>query len=296
MTNYLPFIRRAYVTANVESVDFGPAGFLYRMGRVATRIQDLAYGRGVRAHLGEVEVRLDGAWNGATPIEVDNDVYSALSMRIGVLGRGYLTENFHPIAGFRNGPPHECGTWLFPKPYTIYPGQRLAARFQSNTMATIKAVRPAIQYNGKRVVDGKPIILYDVADTNATAAGQVFMLNADTLQCPHDSPVELYSVTGPYDPYAYEQDFAMWEQMLYYADGEKMWSDERWQLAIDPKNNVIDLNKPQWVMKTTEILTFEFEILPDPGMTANATDGEHYPMLVTSLRLAVTLRGSLEVE
>lgn len=294
MTNYLPFIRRSVVTATVESI-VANTSTLYRMGRVATRIADLSYGRGVMAHLGDAEVRLGPAYTDGTPIEVDRDVFNALSMRIGILGRGYLTENFAPIPSYRNGTVHECGTWFFPKPYTIYPGQLLSGRFQSNAMAASKSVRPALQYNGRRVADGKPIILYDAPETNATAAGQVFMLNGPNLRCPADSPVELYSVTGPYDPYSYEQDFAMWNQMLYYADGDKMWDNQDWQLMINPKTNVIDLNKPQWIVPVTDILTFEFELLPDPGMTAFEVQEEPQPMLQTELDIVVTLRGSLEV-
>jgi hypothetical protein len=78
--------------------------------------------------------------------------------------------------------------------------------------------------------------------------------------------------------------------MLYYADGGRMWDDETWPNMIDIKNNCIDLNKPQWVLNTDEIVTLEFEILPDPGVVTNSS-----PVLVTTLDIQVTLRGSLEV-
>lgn len=296
--NYLPFARREYLTASVDTITLGAGIFLYRMGRIATRISALAYGRGVKAHLGELEVILDTSdWRSRDYTGPDSDIWSALSMRIGILGRGYLTENFHPVNGYCNGPTHECGTWLFPKPYTINPGQRLSAKFIAGPAIAACHTRAAVQFNGRRVLDGKPILLWDVADTTATTAGETFFLNQSTLQCPADSPVELHSVTAAYDPFAHRIGNPTWSQMLYYADGERMWEDETWPNMIDLKNNCIDLNKPQWVLNTDEVVTLEFEILPDPGVVISnpGAQQELVPVITQSLNIQVTLRGSLEV-
>lgn len=257
--NYMPFARREEVTV--------PAG-----GRVATSITALSIGGGIRSYLGDMALEKN-----------DTSTRPYLQARIGILGKGYLTEGFYPYQMFCNGTVNESGAWRFPRPYRLYPGQRMKAKFvfpDTNAVPNSQALyRPGIMFSGVRLKDGRPILLYDSNVDAEPAQNAAFLLAGDNLQCPADSPVDLYSVTGPVTYIPYAPGIVGVQLQIWGPDDRAWWDDPTWANITCPPSTLIDLDKPEWILDPKDTITVEFQ------------SGE-----ATNIDVVVTLRGSYEVE
>lgn len=215
------------------------------------------------------------------------------SMRVGKWGSEILTESFYPLALFGTKPRQEFGVWEFAKPYRIYPGERLSAFVEYLTaggqgrVASRDDTVPAIQFNGVRVLDNRPILLHDNFDRRMVGPASVRLI-AEKLQCPTDSPVDIYSCVGQPTTTTVagvngERDAAQ-RFMIYGPDGRQWWDDSKWPFLFDPPGFIMDLDKPEWVLKTNESFFCEFITMDDP-----AGDGS------LTCDVCVTLRGQVEV-
>jgi hypothetical protein len=194
--------------------------------------------------------------------------------RVGIYGHEVLTEDFYPLAIYGNKVRQEFGVWEFPKPYRLYPGEKLSAFVGYDAAASGRDVTvPAVQFNGVRVVDERPILLHDNTFV-AMPAGQSTRLVAEKLQCPADSPVDLYSCVLQPNSSLVTNGITT---MIYGPDGRKWWDDENWVWLFDTPGFLLDLNKPEWVLGPGESFYCEF-ITP-----------------TTSCDLEVVLRGQIEV-
>ena len=266
-TNYLPFAKRAVVTIAGNA-------------RASTTISDLSVGGCIRAHLGDLAIDWDMR-SGTADFNIN--------CRIGIIGQGYLTESFYTLNLYKDGQYPESGVWHFPKPYRLFPGQRMRAmtRVPNNAATPFDLANypffAAISFNGKRVVDDQPIMLYDRSMVAAVAGGS-YVLNGETLQCPSDSPVDLYSVVFNPDYDRYHRGIErlrFTENMIWGPDDRQWWDQVGWTQMVNPSTTLMNLNRPEWLMKPTEGITVEFWYNNVPG-GAEVID--------------VTLRGSLEVE
>lgn len=263
--NFLPFAKRSVVAV--------PVG-----GRASTPISDMSHGGCIRAHLGDISIAYDVAQT------VDAGAFdAALICRIGILGRGYFTEGFYAHRMFKDGIYPESGVWHFPKPYRMQPGQRLRALTRvpaAFSLATYPFI-PGIMFNGVRLADNEPIMLYDRA-LAAAVAGGAYNLNRETLQCPADSAIDLYSVVASpdYDRYdKYIDNLITTQTMIWGPDDRPWWDQQLWSELINPPVNLINLTRPEWVLSPSESVTLEF-----------------WNNHTVAANVHVTLRGSLEVE
>lgn len=196
--------------------------------------------------------------------------------RIGVYGKGILTEDFYPLALFSTKPRQEYGVWEFAKPYRLFPGERLSALVTYNTsIGGRDQTVPAVQFNAVRVVDNRPLLLYDNANARMGSAvvNTSIRLISENLQCPADSPIDIYScVIQP----TYS-DPVVAELMIYGPDGRKWWDDPTWPRLFDTHGFLMDLNKPEWVLGPGQSMYCEF-ITP-----------------ITACDIAIVLRGQVEV-
>jgi hypothetical protein len=285
--------------------------------RAATFLSDLSMSGCVRAHLSDLNIEFVGEPS-FRMAEDDIDLPRLpaeyqIGARIGISGRGYLTEAFYPLNLFKDGPYPENGVWHFPKPYRLFPGQRMRAEIilpahfgfdVRDADADSYVFMPGIMFNGIKLSDNSPIMLYDRANINdiyaITALPASFLLNRETLQCPADSPVDLYSVTAVpcNDRYWHVQEapegdplssgISMPELMIYGPDDRKWWDQREWPQIVHPPTTLMDLNKPEWIMQPLETLTVEI------GNKGRHTRTDH-SVVDSTITVYITLRGSLEV-
>jgi hypothetical protein len=279
--NYLPTIKRARLSR---------AGFQ----RQAPVRGLLDFGGNGRTYLTDVAFYSTGTGNvtGTNPL-----------VRIGKWGRGLLTEAFYPLSLFNTKVRQEFGVWEFAKPYRLFPGERLTALVEYTDLAreaapTRDRTVPAVMFNAVRVVDNRPVLLYDNLDHRGVLGLPVQIpqptsegvrLSSEKLQCPADSPVDIYSCVGQpttsvrsiYNPAVNPPallDVVTTENfMIYGPDGRQWWDQKEWPCLFDPTGFVMDLNKPEWVLNPGESFFCEF--------ITNAT--------VTDM--TVSLRGQVEV-
>lgn len=253
-TNYLPFIRIQYVT-----VPANDRGFL--------RLPIFSPGGGKRVILDDFQLIIGGG-------DVEEAIQTPYLMRVGVMGYKYLTEDFHKVSVYHSGSRPLCSCWRLPKPYRIYPGQRMRVIY--NKSGYYSADRYAgIMFNAVRERDNRPILLYDT-DEVASGSGVSVALNDETLACPHDSPVLIHSVTTP-----------EWANTTYNL-GPQIWGpdDRQWidfdnfvnvaaiapafySFALAPLVSPMPLGeKNGWVLDPSQIFTAE--ILNQTGTDSNA--------------------------
>jgi hypothetical protein len=270
-TNYVPVIKRT------------------RLARSGFRRQSVVRGQidfgGLRTVLTDVAFYALNSGTLTLPAAMAN-------VRIGKWGSEILTEAFYPLALFGTKPRQEFGVWEFAKPYRIYPGERLSAAVEYMTVpqqrATPRAANvPAIQFNGVRVLDNRPILLHDNFDVRMVGPASTRLI-AEKLQCPADSPVDIYSCVGqPTDSTIVgtngDRD-AMQRFMVYGPDGRQWWDDHKWPFLFNPPGFIMDLNKPEWILKENESFFCEFVTIEDP-LNNHTSDCD----------LCITLRGQVEV-
>jgi hypothetical protein len=241
--NYLPTIKRAILVQSGGNRQAPVRAMLDLGGNARTFLTDVAF---FSTNTGNRE--------GTNPL-----------VRIGKWGQGLLTEAFYPLCLFNTKPRQEFGVWNFAKPYRLLPGERLSALVEyveigRQVPVTRDRTVPAIMFNAVRVVDNRPVLLYDNLDHRAVV-GEGVRLAAEKLQCPADSPVDIYSVVAQPtttvggsvgDNYALEQ------LMIYGPDGRQWWDQKSWPCLFDPTGFITDLNRPEWVLKPGESFFCEF--------------------------------------
>lgn len=288
--NYLPFARRVYLTI--------PAGT-----RRATLREQLSSGMGNRTFLTDLAVEMvvddEGAGTSYNYTWEDARTFpERVFMRFGIFGKPFLTEEFYPISLFNDLPIEEAGVWILAKPYTIFPGDRLKARVQfsaggavaplpNDDYAGVWATWPSIAFHGIRRDNGRPIVLYDTFpstfDQNDQFTnpplGQPVILQGERLQCPQETPVDIYAVKNPTcGGVGGNQTPGV---QIWSPDGRKWWEDDRWPDILLPTFMIKNLRNPEWILDPSETIQVEFENLEGYAFTSI---------------LMVTLRGQVEVE
>jgi hypothetical protein len=244
--NYLPTIKRARLEAENYRRQAPVRALLDLGGNARTFLTDVAF---FSANVGNRE--------GTNPL-----------VRIGKWGQGLLTEAFYPLCLFNTKPRQEFGVWNFAKPYRIFPGERLSALVEyaevgRQAPVTRDRTVPAIMFNAVRVVDKRPVLLYDNLDHRAVV-GEGVRLMAEKLQCPADSPVDIYSVVAQ-PTTTLSGDVCDEQLMIYGPDGRQWWDQKSWPCLFDPTGFIMDLNRPEWVLKPGE--SFFCEFLTDTAST-----------------------------
>lgn len=240
--NYLPFMRRQYFVIAATSRDYA-------------RIPIFSTGGGNRVILSDFSV-----WQ-----RTGTSLTNPLLMRIGVVGYKYFTEDFQTVQSYHNGERPLCSCWKFPRPYRIYPGQRMRA-IVTRAGFDDKDRYAAIMFNGVREKDNKPIMLYD-SDESAAGATVIGSLNDETMACPHDSSVLLHSVTIPewvLNPVSsrgpqvqiFGPDDRQWVESISYDVAAPANLNDR---ILDPPVNVMKLGERNgWVLSSSQTFTAEF--------------------------------------
>lgn len=288
--NYLPFARRVYL-------DIG-AGDSLTIPREA-----FSSGMGKRTFLSDVSIDFC-TWDG----EQDDSYYYAWNsarvdtqhclMRMGIFGRPYMTKEFYPIALYANRTGDEGGVWRLPKPYTIFPGERLKARVLYSALNALPPLDgsgfnghwnswPSISFFGIKRNTNHPIVLYDTYPSTFDPIsgnfadpplGQPTILQGDRLQCPKDSPVDIFAVK---DSMGDALGTCPHATQIYSPDGRKWWENDNWPMMLRPTFVIKDLNSPEWILEPDE--TVQIQIL-------NPEWHRYYNLVI------LTLRGQLEVE
>lgn len=286
--NYLPFVRVVGAT-----VPASPA-------RSSIRIPATSLGPG-RSILQDCLVSIFGAVNiyppnDPNPLPSSQTRRSQILMRYGWEKRGFLTEDFHPAGSFVSGYRPMTPVWKFERPYRLDPGEALSATITAggtyNLQTSPRESTPALVFNGVRVRDNQPKLLY--ATTQLLAyTGDVVSL---TFNCDSDSSLLLYSVTlhDYYDYNAYTSGWAaaVPSSVQIFGPGGREWhhyeSDFTLTAAqvravtsnwIDLPGDPIDLGGERgWVQESDEAFVIEFK--------QNSSEGDKYAF--------ITLRGVLE--
>jgi len=122
-------------------------------------------------------------------------------VRYGYKHKGYLQDT--PVlmgAHVNRGQVVPSNCWNFLKPYRIYPGEVLRANYKGLNSDLARAIlrRPSIVFNGVRVKDDRPCLLYSATASfpYGTKQQNGVVLNQGGLTCPADSPVDIYGVTA----------------------------------------------------------------------------------------------------
>lgn len=264
--NYLPAIKKALLA---------PAAGL----RQAPVRADFDFGN-KRVYLTDVSFyQLIGTLGAGPPTTTTGNVLA----RIGKFGGELLTEDFYPLTMFGTKPRQEFGVWEFTKPYRLFPGERLSALVSYAAGAGTAGLErdctvPAVQFNAVRVVDNRPILLYDNANARmGGVAATSIRLISENLQCPVDSPVDIYSCVLQPDSMRFAGFTTATELMIYGPDGRKWWDDPTWPYLFDTPGFLMDLSGPEWILEPGQSFYAEF-ITP-----AAACD------------LAIAVRGQIEV-
>lgn len=268
MKNYLPFAVREIRTA--AAVNF-PGGIPPTTSSV--QIASLDVGFGERAILQDLSVYAYQA-TGAPSTQ--------FLMRIGWLGKGFLTERRLPAGLFINKSRPLVPTWEFVRPYTLWPNQQLRSRMSTlvNTFGDL-----GLMFNGRRLKDNRPVVLYDTTEAYVAAGGGAGFVDR-SLRCPGDSPVELHSVGIPewvVDKAANSAVVQIWSpqgrewfQVSPFA-GPPPPADQKW---VDPPTDMLSLESFRgWSIGTGQTFLIEFENVGTVDITVMAT-----------------LRGSVEID
>jgi len=269
MKNYLPFaVREIRTSAGVNWAGGIPPT------QSAVQVVSLDVGFGEKVILQDLNVY---AYTGG-----EAEPSTQLLMRVGYLGKGYLTERRLPAGLFINKSRPAVPVWEFIRPYILYPNQQLRAR-----VATARNVfgSQGLMFSGVRLKDNRPCMLYDTTENVIAAGGGAGFVDT-SLRCPGDSPVALHSVSIAdwdftktantsvvqiWSPHGRE-----WFQVSPFA-GPPPAADQKW---IDPPVDMLSLEEFRgWSIGSGQTFLVEFENTgPD------------------NFNVMVTLRGSVEVD
>jgi hypothetical protein len=285
--NYLPFAQRVYLPGNANRVTVPREAFSSGMGRKAY-LSDLS-----------IDFLIDSrgmppGWN----YEWNGRVNTANTLiRMGIFGRPYMTEEFYPVALYGDMPADDIGVWRLPKPYTLFPGERLKARVVYSPGGAVQplpsdaydgywATWPSISFFGIKRNTQHPCVLYDTFPSTFAAAlgtfvtpplGTPTILMGERLQCPKDSPVDIYAVKDSMGDSSGNSPHAT---QIYSPDGRKWWENDNWPMMLCPTYIIKNLNKPEWVLEPDE--TIQIEVI-------------NPPIIEIMNQMVLTLRGQVEV-
>ena len=269
--NYLPFCQRNLA----DAVATGQG-----LTKVESRISTFSMGFENKVILGDLTLRLGLA----APLAAST---ARFGMRLGWLSKGYLLDYPVPLGVFTNRRRGYASVWKFPRPFTLFPGESLSA-FITPVGGGRYLFPRGIMFNGVRQSDGRPWALYETSP-NTLAATRTAIVGPG-LQCPTDSPVDIYSVSV--DEFQTERMTASYilqvkgpgsrewfkvdSDILTAALPEVNWETDCW---LSPPISYITLGEDHgWVMESNEALLVEVV-----SLAAGA------------FQIESTLRGSLEV-
>lgn len=274
MKNFLPFVRHAKIELPVRT-----AGSLYRPIRTYTRLSDLGTGGFIRAHLQDAIL----AGDPLTEYVLES---GRVKMRFGIHGRPYYTEGFYEARVYEDGSWPTYAVWNWQKPYRIYPGDFLRARIGTGGGRGVRGeVWPVggVILNGVRVKDGRPGLIYAIDEVDTGTGRQITdqILDDVQLDCPVDSPIDLYSIA----------------LNLIEADAFGLAYPRMFEL-FDHNNRAICMKQDVrgWIQLrgTPILLGDDFILTPGETITFEFQPLEHDPQVPVVLDLFV--RGVLEVE
>jgi len=259
--NFLPFARRQDIT--VPGATTSP-------GRVSTRLTDLSAGGGLQAHINDVIIFQGTDTSAGNQFTGDG---GDIRMRMAISGKNYLTENLYDYRVFQNGIRPQCTVWKWKRPYRLYPGEQLYVLEGDAPVSENEDY--SILFSGVRVVDREPIMLH-ATEMLSEAPGNPVILSGPTLHCPHDTPIDLYSVSSHvWRVESGAGGFFSRSIQVFGPDDRPWWQGRTWQHVLDPPVAPIILDVD---LDPTQTITFEFE----NHQTASDT-------------LVVIVRGTIEV-
>lgn len=280
--NYLPFQRREVVTVPPKL-----AARVLTGGFSVTNLSIMATGGTYRAIVQDIIMQQIGA-------DLLEDGSRFIRARIGVDGQNYLTEDLYDYRVFMDVGVPLAATWDWScggrTPYRLYPGQKMRVLMSrsllwSQQTGTYPPV--SVCFNGLKVKHGSPVgtkedveplSLYATLQLPTTAqAGELYELDSVRMQCPKDSPVDLYSVTVP------ECYSGVAGQIVYILDGNDrpFWQPTTLTNMIDIMASPISLGYGGIVLEPDEKIRVELQN-GDVSVTTDTT-------------MWVTYRGVLEV-
>jgi hypothetical protein len=185
--NYLPFVHRGVLQVPAHTIgnDY-PA---YARDPVAFGSLDIGVQSGGRAILQDLCIY-------ATPTDPQEGtlVPGTLGLKLGWLGKGYLTRKHMPLDVMADGSIEIYHSWTLPRPYRLFSKERLTARFKG-----VGSQHPdigsycGISFDGIRTATQEPYFLHDAYRPLKDAETEA-VLDALTLRAPHDSDIDIYSV------------------------------------------------------------------------------------------------------
>jgi len=199
-TNWLPFVLRetlrldtdpTFLTGGPTAAQLGSFG----MGKVGDNVllQDFGVEFGYMSYVGDPP-----EWTGSFSENIPEE--SDLLMRYGYKHRGYLIDVPVTAGAFATKGKVFTEAWNFLRPYRIYPGEVMRARFRGyrgevdGKKTVIFPRKPGMMFNGVRTKDKQPHLLYST--TNEIDEGEAMVLNQAGFTCPGDSPVDIWGVSA----------------------------------------------------------------------------------------------------
>lgn len=288
--NFLPFARRERVQV-YPSVNGRPQ-------RTRTRFSNLRVGGGLIAHLEDALIWRPDYLDLGMPLTQSFINGFPIKMRVGIDGRGFLTENLYDLRVFKDGTLDGVACWDWSgkdrtRPYRLYPGQFMRAQAIWAGETDFPDGRyyhlPAVLFNCVKVTTREPWLLYARSDEfvevtisrgEYTVPGNVALWSAQ-LHCLKDSPLDIYSVTV----ISNDSKVRLWDGV-----DRPFWDSDYHVRIIDPvvHKTLLSMGKgSEWDLEMDETIIFEFE---SPVESSDLPKGVEY-MLVD-----VVIRGTLEVE
>jgi len=269
MKNYLPFaLREISTVAHVDAnTGVGPPS--------AIQVASFDVGFGGRTILQDLCV-YDYLSEGSPSTN--------LLMRVGWLGKGYITEKRLPAGLFVNKSRPLVPVWELPRPYVLWPNQQLRSRIAVDGSGWSTQ---GLVFNGVRLKDNRPCMLYDTTEEAMGATPQAGFADR-SLRCPGEPPVAIHSVGISYwdedrlnaslDVQIWSPQGREWFHCSPYAGAPPPAQRLRW---IDPPTDLLALGEERgWVIGTGQTFLVEFESLDTS----------------TDMQLVTTLRGCVEIE
>jgi len=221
-----------------------------------------------------------------------------IGVRLGWVGKGYLTQRHMPLDVMQDGGYELYRSWTFPRPYRLFSKERLKVQLEG--IAYGKAKKPTFwdagaTFNGVNVATQEPIILHDGLSLNPDEDGlSKHVLDGEFLRTPYDSDVDLYSLSFGNAPLLTSRDpdaaniayqvegpgrrnWFKYDSQTMALVGAAVW-ERMWWAA--PFASLIKLGEEDgWYMHQGQTLLVDIRDWANVAAT-----------------IVVTLRGSLEVE
>ncbi len=185
--NYLPFVMRDMVTlTNKAALDGADLTAAVRMSALAPNTKG-------RAILGDMEILFYylGLTGQVWPILSPGNNFLA---RIGWSRRGYLTEERIPYNILANGYRPWWATWRFPRPYRMYPGDKLRVEYQHTDIFGGRGQPFAVGFHGVQLANNLPVMLTGMDEQLRTGAAR-WAIDEPSFGCPKNTAIELSAMS-----------------------------------------------------------------------------------------------------